>query len=172
MGNSMVFQGRARLVGDNVDTDVILPGKYLVVTDPKELGKHALEGLDPAWPASIQSGDILIGGRNFGCGSSREAAPVAIQAAGIACVVAESFARIFFRNALNIGLPVIESPGIGSFANEGKLLLVDVAEGLIKDLQTGQSQQAQPLPSFILEVVAAGGLVPRIKQKVARGELE
>lgn len=172
MGKNTVIQGRVRLLGNNVDTDVILPGKYLVLTDPKELGKHALEGVDPAWPASIQTGDILVGGRNFGCGSSREQAPVAIQAAGISCVIAESFARIFFRNALNIGLPLIESSGIQSFTQEGKILSVHLDEGIIEDLEAGRSQQFKPLPPFIMEILAAGGLIPGIKKKIARGELE
>lgn len=171
MEASLVLKGRARRLGDNVDTDVILPGKYLVLTDPEELGKHALEGLDPGWPAGIRPRDIIVAGRNFGCGSSREQAPVALQASGIACIVAESFARIFFRTALNIGLVAVESAGISALVQEGQMLLVDAGRGLVKNLETGHTQQSRPLPPFILEVVAAGGLIPLIKQRVARGEL-
>ena len=130
----MKVTGKAVKFGDNVDTDVILPGKYLVLIDPNELAKHAMEGLDPAFPEKAKEGVIVVGGKNFGCGSSREQAPLALKYAGVKCVLADSFARIFFRNAINIGLPVIEHNDISAAVNNGDEVTVDFEAGTIQNL--------------------------------------
>jgi 3-isopropylmalate/(R)-2-methylmalate dehydratase small subunit len=154
--------------GDNVDTDVILPGKYLILTDPNELAKHALEGLDPKFPEKAKKGVIVVGGKNFGSGSSREQAPLALKYAGVRCVVAESFARIFFRNAINIGLPVVECKGISSFTNTGHQLVVDFDLGDVKNLTTRESIHTTRLPSFILEILSDGGLIENLRKKLKK----
>jgi 3-isopropylmalate/(R)-2-methylmalate dehydratase small subunit len=162
----MFIDGKAWTFGNNIDTDVILPGKYLIVMDPHELGKHAMEGLDPSFPEKISRGDVIVAGRYFGCGSSREQAPVALKSAGIAAVVAESYARIFFRNAFNIGLPVLEIEKTDGIAKEGDRLQINVETGEIKNLDTGQLFRAKPIPDFMLEIVREGGLVEKIKKQV------
>lgn len=164
----MIIEGKAWTFGNNIDTDVILPGKYLVVMDPRELGKHAMEGLDPSFPQKVSTGDIIIAGRYFGCGSSREQAPVALKSAGIAAVVAESYARIFFRNAFNIGLPLLELEKTEGIAKEGNRLQIKVETGEIKNIDTGQLFRAKPIPDFMLEIVREGGLVAKIKKQVGR----
>lgn len=164
----MILAGRAWVLGDNINTDVIIPGKYLAVTDAAELGRHALEGLEPGFAQKVSSGDILVAGRNFGCGSSREQAAVALKHAGIAAIVAPSFARIFFRNALNIGLPVLECD-LAGLAQEGDPLRIDLDAGAVENLRTGEKRQGTPLPAFILEIIREGGLINRIKREVARG---
>jgi len=133
----MIIEGKAWTFGDNIDTDAILPGKYLVVTDPHELGKHAMEGLDPSFCQKVSRGDVIVAGRYFGCGSSREQAPVALKFSGIVAVVAESYARIFFRNAFNIGLPVLEVEKTERIAKEGDRLQINVETGEIRNLDTG-----------------------------------
>ncbi len=160
----MIIQGRALLVGDDVDTDAIIPARYLVTTDPAELGRHCLEGLDPGFPERIRPGDILVAGENFGCGSSREHAVLALKGAGIKCVVARSFARIFFRNATNLGFPLVECPGLGD-VDEGNHLSVDLGKGLMRDLTSGRVYEAVPLPDFILGILDAGGLIPWAKRR-------
>jgi 3-isopropylmalate/(R)-2-methylmalate dehydratase small subunit len=162
----MIIEGKAWTFGNNIDTDVILPGKYLVVTDPDELGKHAMEGLDPSFPQKVSQGDIIVAGRYFGCGSSREQAPVALKSAGIAAVVAESFARIFFRNAFNIGLPLLELEKTDGIAKEGEHLLIKVETGEIQNMDTGQNFFAEPIPDFMLDIVREGGLVAKLKKQV------
>jgi 3-isopropylmalate/(R)-2-methylmalate dehydratase small subunit len=152
--------------GDNVDTDVILPGKYLVLIDPKELAKHALEGLDPIFPEKAKKGVIVVGGKNFGCGSSREQAPLALKYAGVRCVLAESFARIFFRNAINIGLPVVECKGISATVENGDELDVDFEAGTVQNLSKGQSLQVAKLPPFILEILTDGGLIENLRKRM------
>src|SRR3990170_7034286 len=135
----MLVSGRAVKFGDNVDTDVIIPGRYLVLIDSKELAQHAMEGLDPAFTKKAKAGAIVVAGKNFGCGSSREQAPIALKYAGVKCVVAESFARIFYRNAINIGLPVVECKNVSSKVAEGDALTVDLKIGLVKDESKGTS---------------------------------
>ena len=162
----MKVNGTAVKFGDNVDTDVILPGKYLVLIDPNELAKHAMEGLDPAFPEKAKNGIIVVGGKNFGCGSSREQAPLALKYAGVKCVLADSFARIFFRNAINIGLPVIEHKGISAAVETGDKLMVDFEAGTIQNLSKGKSFQAAKLPPFILEILADGGLIENLRRRL------
>jgi 3-isopropylmalate/(R)-2-methylmalate dehydratase small subunit len=157
---------KAITFGNNIDTDVILPGKYLILVDPNELATHALEGLDPAFPAKAKNGVILVGGKNFGCGSSREQAPLALKYSGVKCVIAESFARIFFRNAINIGLPVIECKGISSAVKTGDELAVDFEAGKIENLTNGKKFQVEKLPPFILEILSDGGLIENLRRKM------
>jgi 3-isopropylmalate/(R)-2-methylmalate dehydratase small subunit len=152
--------------GDNVDTDVILPGKYLVLIDPNELAKHAMEGIDSAFPQKAKKGVILVGGKNFGCGSSREQAPLALKYAGVKCVLADSFARIFFRNAINIGLPVIEHKGISAAVNNGDEVTVDFEAGMIQNVTKSESFQAAKLPPFIMEILADGGLIENLRKRL------
>jgi len=162
----MKATGKAIKFGDNVDTDVILPGKYLVLIDPRELAKHAMEGLDPTFPEKAKKGVIVVGGKNFGCGSSREQAPIALKYAGVQCVLAESFARIFFRNAINIGLPVSEGKGISAAVDNGDELTVDFEAGKIQNLTKRQSLQANKLPPFILEILSDGGLIENLRRRL------
>jgi len=154
--------------GNNIDTDVILPGKYLILVDPNELGKHALESLDTEFVAKAKDGVILVGGKNFGCGSSREQAPLALKYSGVRCVVAESFARIFFRNAINIGLPVIECKGISSAVKTGDLLAVDFEAGKIENTSNVKKFQVDKLPPFILEILTDGGLIENLRRKMKK----
>ncbi|MCS7114684.1 MAG: 3-isopropylmalate dehydratase small subunit [Candidatus Bathyarchaeota archaeon] len=160
--------GKATKFGDNVDTDVILPAKYLVYIDPNELARHAMEGLDSTFAAKAKAGVILVAGRNFGCGSSREQAPIALKYAGVRCVVAESFARIFYRNAINIGLPVVECSGISSNVDDGDDLSVDLENGVIENLSKGTICQSAKLPPFILEILSDGGLIENLRSRMAK----
>jgi 3-isopropylmalate/(R)-2-methylmalate dehydratase small subunit len=162
----MRVAGKAIKFGNNVDTDVILPGKYLVLMEPKELAKHALEGLDPAFPEKARKGVVVVGGENFGCGSSREQAPLALKYAGVRCVVAESFARIFFRNAINIGLPVIECKGISAAVENSDDLTVELTSGEIRNKSKGQTLKGDKLPSFILEILSDGGLIENLQRRM------
>ena len=154
--------------GNNVDTDVILPGKYLILMDPKDLAKHALEGLDPAFPEKAKKGVIVVGGKNFGCGSSREQAPLALKYSGVKCVVAESFARIFFRNAINIGLPVVECKGISEVVENCDELAVDFDTGEIRNTSKGKTLRATKLPAFILEILSDGGLIENLQRRMKK----
>ena len=165
---NMKIKGPAIKFGNNVDTDVILPGKFLVLVDPNELAKHALEGLDADFPGKAKKGVIVVGGKNFGCGSSREQAPLALKYAGVKCVLAESFARIFFRNAINIGLPVIECKGIYSAVETGDELAVNFEAGTIENISTGKKFQVEKLPTFILEILADGGLIENLNRKLKK----
>jgi len=162
----MKVTGTTIKFGDNIDTDVILPGKHLVLMDPKDLAKHAMEGLDPAFSEKAKKGVIVVGGKNFGCGSSREQAPLALKYAGVQCVVAESFARIFFRNAINIGLPVVECKGVSAVVENGDKLVVDFEAGEIQNLSKGQSLRVNKLPSFILEILSDGGLIENLRRRL------
>ena len=162
----MTVSGPAMKFGNNIDTDVILPGKYLVLVDPYELAEHALEGLDPTFPDKAKKGVIIIGGKNFGCGSSREQAPLALKYAGVKCVIAESFARIFFRNAINIGLAVIEQKGISAAVDDGDKVTVDFEAGTIQNVSKGRSFQVVKLPPFILEILADGGLIENLRRRM------
>ena len=154
----MKAQGKVHKYADNVDTDVIIPARYLNTPDAHELAQHCMEDLDAAFAARVTRGDILVAGRTFGCGSSREHAPLAIKASGVACVIAESFARIFYRNALNIALPILECPAAARAVSAGDEVSVDLETGEIVDKTTGQSFAAEPFPPFMLELIAAGGL--------------
>jgi 3-isopropylmalate/(R)-2-methylmalate dehydratase small subunit len=156
----MKLTGKAWKYGDNINTDAIIPGRYLSTTDPKELVKHCLEDLDPTFASQVQTGDIIIAGKNFGCGSSREHAPLCLRAAGVSCVIAETFARIFLRNAINLGLPVLECPEAARAIQAGHRIEVELSTGQITDRDTGQIFQAKPYPEFMLKIIDAGGLVP------------
>lgn len=152
--------------GANVDTDVIIPARYLTTDDPEVLGSHALEDLDAAFVTDVRPGDVLFAGDNFGCGSSREHAPIALKAAGVSAVVASSFARIFFRNAINTGLPVLECPGAVSATEAGDEVEVDTSNGTIRNVTKGLSFDAVALPDFVVGIVRAGGLAPWVKAKL------
>ena len=162
----MKQKGKAWMFGDDVNTDLIIPGKYLELIDPEEMAEHAMEGIDPDFPKKIQEGDIVVGGTNFGCGSSREHAPLALKYAGIGAVIAESFARIYYRNSINIGLPALECPGITEAVEEGDTVEVDVAGGTVKITRTGVELSFTPLPDFMVEVLNDGGLVPYLKKNM------
>jgi len=159
----MKSKGTAHKYGDNIDTDVIIPARYLNTSDPAELKLHCMEDIDADFVKKVQSGDIIVGGRNFGCGSSREHAPLAIKAAGVSCVVAESFARIFYRNAINIGLPIIESGEAAQAIQDGDIVEVDFDAGKIK--VGDQTFTVPAFPQFIQEIIAAGGLMNRMAKK-------
>ena len=150
---------------DNVDTDVIIPARHLNTQDAKELASHCMEDIDPTFVTKVQPGDIMVGGWNFGCGSSREHAPLCIKTAGISVVIAKSFARIFYRNSINIGLPILECPEAADAIQAGDRVHVDFDTGVITDQTTGQTFQAQPFPPFIQEIISAGGLMKAIKAK-------
>ena len=164
----MKVSGPAIKFGKNIDTDVILPGKYLVLVDPYDLAKHALEGLEPNFPDKAKKGVIIVGGKNFGCGSSREQAPLALKYSGVKCVIAESFARIFFRNAINIGLPVIECKGISAAVDNDDELTVDFEAGTVQNLSKGKSFQVAKLPPFILEILSDGGLIENLRRRMKK----
>ena len=160
----MKITGRAWKYGDNVNTDYIIPGRYMELTDPKEMAKHAMEGIDTTFVAEVQKGDIVVAGRNFGCGSSREHAPLSLKYAGVGCVVAESYARIFYRNAVNIGLPALECPGVTKSVDQGDELELDLGAGTVTNLTRGSKLVFTPLPAFMLDVLNAGGLVPYLSK--------
>ena len=163
----MKFKGTAFRYGRDVDTDVIIPARYLNTSDPAELAKHCLEDLDPTFVNRVKKGDIIVADENFGCGSSREHAPVAIKAAGVSVVIAKSFARIFYRNAINIGLPIMECPEAADAISDGDVVSVDADTGTITDETTGAVFHAQPFPAFIQEIINEGGLVARTKRQMA-----
>ena len=161
----MIIRGRIHKLPDNVDTDLIIPARYLVTTDPKELGKHCLEGWDPAFPSRVKGGDIIVAGENFGCGSSREHAPLAIKGCGISLVIAKSFARIFLRNAVNTGLPVLISEDIPDKTQEGEELEVDLEEGRVKNLTRSLEWTLSSFPPFLRDIISAGGLLDWYKKE-------
>ncbi|MHB1136239.1 MAG: 3-isopropylmalate dehydratase small subunit [Coriobacteriia bacterium] len=161
----MKFTGTAHRYGRDVDTDVIIPARYLNTSDPDELALHCMEDLDAAFVGNVQPGDILVAEQNFGCGSSREHAPIAIKHAGISVVIAKSFARIFYRNAINTGLPIMECPEAVDGISAGDKVTVDADAGLITNETTGAVFTSQPFPPFIKEIIEAGGLVERVKKK-------
>jgi 3-isopropylmalate/(R)-2-methylmalate dehydratase small subunit len=161
-----MIRGRVWKFKDDVDTDQIIPARYLVTTDPKELAKHVMEDADPTFPSKVKEGDILVAGKNFGCGSSREHAPLAIKGAGIAAVVAESFARIFFRNAINLGLLIIESPEAAREAEEGDILEIDINQGVIRNVAKNKEYKIKPLPENLQAILKAGGLMEYAKEKI------
>ncbi|MBR6734180.1 MAG: 3-isopropylmalate dehydratase small subunit [Kiritimatiellae bacterium] len=159
----MTMKGTAHKYGDNVDTDVIIPARHLNTSVPAELAAHCMEDIDASFAARVRCGDIIVAGRNFGCGSSREHAPLAIKASGVACVIAESFARIFYRNALNIGLPILECPAAARAISAGDEVAVDLEAGEIVVCTTGQRFHAEPFPQFMMDLIAAGGLASYLK---------
>jgi 3-isopropylmalate/(R)-2-methylmalate dehydratase small subunit len=162
----MMFEGTAHVFGRDVDTDVIIPARYLNTSDPAELGAHCMEDIDAEFVRRVQAGDIIVAGENFGCGSSREHAPVAIKAAGISCVVAASFARIFYRNAINTGLPIVVSKEAAAGVRAGDRLRVDPAAGVVQNLTLGVSYAADAFPPFMQELIASGGLLPYVKRRL------
>lgn len=162
----MIVQGRVWKLGDNVDTDQLVPGRYLNLTDPKELATHCLEGLRPEFAAEVKPGDIVVAGENFGCGSSREHAPIALKALGISCLVAASFARIFFRNCINLGLPALASPEAVAASEDGDVVRIDLDSGRIENLTRDAVFQAPPLPPFLTEVIQAGGMTEYVRGRM------
>ncbi len=167
----MKAKGKVHKFADNVDTDVIIPARYLNTPDAKELAAHCMEDIDSAFHERVKPGDIIVAGRNFGCGSSREHAPLAIKESGVACVVATTFARIFYRNALNIGLPILECPAAADAVSAGDEVSIDFATGEVTDETTGERFAAEPFPPFMQELIAAGGLANYIGAK-ARKEMK
>ena len=161
----MNAKGTVFRYGDNIDTDVIIPARYLNTQNAQELAAHCMEDIDKTFVTRVQPGDIMVGGENFGCGSSREHAPLAIKTAGISCVIAKSFARIFYRNAINIGLPILECPAASEAIREGGVVSVNFDTGVITDETTGQSFEAAPFPPFIQKIIQAGGLMASLKEK-------
>lgn len=162
-----MYQGTAFKYGDNVDTDVIIPARYLNAPSAEELAKHCMEDIDVNFVKEVKKGDIMIGGENFGCGSSREHAPIAIRASGISCVIAASFARIFYRNAINIGFPILECPEAAARIKKGDAVTVDADQGIIKNETTGEVFHATPFPAFINRIIENGGLLPYLVNKEA-----
>ena len=159
----MNAQGKAHTYGDNVDTDVIIPARYLNTANHKELASHCMEDIDKEFVNKVSEGDIMIGGANFGCGSSREHAPIAIKESGIACVIAKSFARIFYRNSINIGLAILECPEASEGISDGDEVKIDFDNGIITNVTTGKEFKAQPFPPFIKDIIAKNGLLNSIK---------
>jgi 3-isopropylmalate/(R)-2-methylmalate dehydratase small subunit len=159
----MKFSGKVYKFGNNIDTDAIIPARYLNTFDPQELARHCMEDADADFPNKVQPGDIIVADKNFGCGSSREHAPIAIKGAGVACVIASSFARIFYRNAINIGLPILESPDAVEAIREGDEVEVDLETGQIKNLRTDEIFNATPFPAFMQGIMAEGGLINYVK---------
>ncbi|MCL2696262.1 MAG: 3-isopropylmalate dehydratase small subunit [Clostridiales bacterium] len=159
----MKFQGTVIKYGDNVDTDVIIPARYLNTFDKKELASHCMEDLDATFTSRVKAGDIMVAGENFGCGSSREHAPIAIAESGISLIIAKSFARIFYRNAINIGLAILECPAAAEAIAEGDAVSADLDNGIITNLTTGATYQTAPFPAFIQSIISNGGLIESIK---------
>jgi 3-isopropylmalate/(R)-2-methylmalate dehydratase small subunit len=162
----MLIRGRVWKFGNDVDTDAIIPARYLNTSDPKELARHVMEDADSDFPNKVKAGDILVAGKNFGCGSSREHAPIAIKAAGVGAVIAKSFARIFYRNAFNIGLPIFESLDASEKIQETDEIEIDADKGTIKNLTTREEYQANPIPPFMQELIDSGGLIEWTKRKL------
>ena len=158
----MKAQGKVHKYGDNVDTDVIIPARYLNTSSHKELAQHCMEDIDIDFTKNVQDGDIMVAEKNFGCGSSREHAPIAIKASGISCVIASTFARIFYRNAINIGLPILECDAAAKEIKSGDEVSVDFDTGVITDITTGKTFQAEPFPPFIQEIISDGGLIKHV----------
>ena len=162
----MKYRGKVWKFGDDVDTDLIIPARYLNTSDPEELAAHCMEDADPDFSKEVRPGDVVVGGRNFGCGSSREHAPLALKAAGVSCVVAKSFARIFYRNAFNMGLPILECAPAVDEASPGDEFEVDLDTGRITNLTKGRTYKAQPIPPFMQELIKDGGLMKHIAKRL------
>ena len=163
----MIIKGKNWKFGNDIDTDAIIPARYLNTSDPKELAKHIMEDADRDFPSKVKAGDIIVAGKNFGCGSSREHAPIAIKAAGIQAVIAKSFARIFYRNSFNTGLPIFESEEASEKIVQGDEIEIDADKGIIKNISKGETYKANPIPPFMQELISAGGLVEWTKRKLA-----
>ncbi|MCQ2520388.1 MAG: 3-isopropylmalate dehydratase small subunit [Lachnospiraceae bacterium] len=161
----MNVTGKVFKYGDNVDTDVIIPARYLNSSDPKELALHCMEDIDKEFVNNVKTGDIIVATKNFGCGSSREHAPISIKACGVSCVIADTFARIFYRNSINIGLPIMECPEAAYAINAGDEVTIDFDSGIITDVTTGQSFKGQPFPEFMQKIINSDGLMNYIKNK-------
>jgi len=166
----MIIKGKVWKFKDNIDTDIIIPARYLNTSDPKELALHCMEDYDSEFVNKLNQGDMIVAGRNFGCGSSREHAPIALKAAGVSCIIARSFARIFFRNAINIGLPIFECEEIADQCSEGDFLKVDTASGMIKNLSSYKVYKTNLLPEFIQKVISVGGLREYVREELKRRE--
>lgn len=166
--SDIAMKGKAWRFGDDVDTDAIIPARYLNTSDPDELATHCMEDADPDFASRVSPGDVIVGGKNFGCGSSREHAPIAIKAAGVSCVIASSFARIFYRNAFNMGLPIFESAAASASISTGDELEVKAAEGVILNLTKEQEYTFEPFPPFMVDLIQEGGLIPYLLKEVAR----
>lgn len=165
----MNAKGKVFKYGNNVDTDVIIPARHLVSTDPAFLASHCMEDIDKDFIKNVKPSDIIVAGDNFGCGSSREHAPIAIKASGVSCVIARSFARIFFRNAINIGLPILECPEAVDGISAGDIVEVDFDTGVVRNSSTGMKFQGQPFPAFLQGIIGANGLLNYIREKDANG---
>jgi 3-isopropylmalate dehydrogenase/3-isopropylmalate/(R)-2-methylmalate dehydratase small subunit len=162
-----ILKGKAHLFGDNIDTDAIIPARYMTNSEPAELAKHVMEDADPNFVKNAKTGDVIVAKKNFGCGSSREHAPVAIKAAGVSCVIAKSYARIFYRNAFNMGLPIFESADAPDKIRPGDELTVDMTTGEITNVTKNEKYQAAPIPEFMQKLIADGGLMASIKKKLS-----
>jgi 3-isopropylmalate dehydratase small subunit len=162
----MTYRGRAHKFGNDVNTDEIIPGRYLNTTDRAELARHCMEDIDAKFAKKAKCGDIIVAGKNFGCGSSREHAPIAIKACGISCVIAESFARIFFRNSVNIGLPILESKEAAGRIRKGDRLSVDIGHGIIRNITRKESYEVEKYPPFMQKIIASGGLMNYVRKKL------
>ena len=162
----MELRGKVWKFGNDVDTDVIIPARYLNTSDPRELAAHCMEDADPQFPAKVKAGDMIVAGKNFGCGSSREHSPIAIKESGISCVIAKTFARIFYRNAFNIGLPIFESPEAAGRIDEGDEVAVDVEAGVIRNITKNETYRATLVPPFMQQIIAAGGLINYVAERM------
>ena len=162
----MKYRGRAHRFKDDVNTDEIIPARYLNTTDPAELARHCMEDIDANFPKKVKPGDVIVAGKNFGCGSSREHAPVAIKASGVSCVIAESFARIFSRNSINIGLPIMESPEAAKSIRKGDRISIDISKGEIKNLTRKERYKAEEYPTFMRRIIASGGLMNYVRKRI------
>ena len=167
----MIIKGKVWKFKDNIDTDVIIPARYLNTSNPKELALHCMEDYDSEFVKKMNQGDIIVAGRNFGCGSSREHAPIALKAAGVSCIIAQSFARIFFRNAINIGLPIFESIEVVKQCSQGDMLEADTVQGVIKNLTKDKVYKTNLLPEFIQKIITVGGLREYVKEEVKRRKI-
>ncbi|HHY82206.1 MAG TPA: 3-isopropylmalate dehydratase small subunit [Clostridiales bacterium] len=163
-----MIKGKVIKYGNNVDTDVIIPARYLNTSDPAELARHCMEDLDPTFVGRVNAGDVMVAGRNFGCGSSREHAPIALKASGISCIIAETFARIFYRNAINIGLPILECPLAAQEISEGDEVSVDVNTGIITNHTTGKVYQGEPFPEFMQQIIKSEGLINYVRERMGQ----
>jgi 3-isopropylmalate/(R)-2-methylmalate dehydratase small subunit len=166
----MLVQGRVWKLGDNVDTDQLVPGRYLTLTDPQELASHCLEDMIPRFHELARAGDVVVAGENFGCGSSREHAPTALTALGISCLLASSYARIFFRNCINLGLPALTSPEAASAIQDGDEIRIDLQTGEIENLTRSFRSSAPPLSAFLVQIIEAGGLTAYVRNRLGAGE--
>ena len=163
-----IIKGKVWKFGDNIDTDIIIPGRYLTLRDPDEMASHAFEPIDPEFSKKVKKGDIILGGKNFGSGSSREEAPFVLKQLGLSAIVAESFARIFFRNAINLGIPLIEIKEISKKVNAGQEIEIDLPNGILKNLESQETFKYAPIPDFLMDILAAGGAIEAIKKRIKK----